>query len=113
MKVTILGFELKSGKFTPEGKKKSIAFNNLHLHCSYNNDYEEGQNYGFGSSVISEKIKNEPDRIRRIFGCLVTSDDLESMVGCDYEFSYNQNGKLDKIYPLDSPAEPAAEKKGS
>lgn len=113
MTVTILGFEVKSGKFTPEGKKKSISFNNLHLYGSVNNDYVEGNNFGFGSSVISEKIKNDPDRIRRIFGSLVTTNDLESMVGSAYEFSYNQNGRLDRIYPIDSTDKPAAEKKGA
>lgn len=107
MIVTILGFELKSGKFTPEGKKKPISFNNLHLYGSFNNDYKEGDNYGFGSSVISEKIKNDPDRINRIFGSLVTVDDLESMVGRDFEFSYNQKGGLNRIYPIDTLSESA------
>ena len=114
MIVTILGFELKSGKFTPKGKKKAISFSNLYLYCSYNNDYEEGSNYGFGCSILSVKIKNDPDRIKRIFGSIITTNDLESMVGCVYEFSYNQNGKLDSIYPVEPPAElPAAEKKGA
>ncbi len=76
-------------------------------------DYEEVSNHGFGCSILSEKIKNDLDRIKRIFGSLVTTDDLEAMVGCAYGFSYNQNGKLDRIYPVELPDELLAEKKGA
>ncbi len=113
MKATIIGFEIRSGKFTPEGKIEEVSFNNLFINATFENSYKEGNNYGFGSSVISEKIKNTPEVIERIFGSLVTVDDLESMVGSDFEFSYNQKGRLHKIYSLEAPAKPAAEKKGA
>ncbi|MDE6580533.1 MAG: hypothetical protein K2K41_08375 [Ruminiclostridium sp.] len=48
----ILGVERKSGEF--DGNKgKTIAYDNIYLHCSKCNDYSSEGSFGIGESVNS------------------------------------------------------------
>lgn len=113
MLVTIVGTEVKSGTFTPEGKTESMSYNNVMVYATKDNTYAEGKNFGFGSIPVTLKIKNEPNRISKIFGYIPTPDDLNDMVGQAYEFYFNEKGVIEKIVSPETSAKPAAEKKGA
>ena len=68
MLATIVGTEVKSGTFTPEGKTESMSYNNVMVYATKDNTYAEGKNFGFGSIPVTLKIKNESTRISKIFG---------------------------------------------
>lgn len=114
MLVTVIGTEVKSGTFTPEGKQESIPYNNLFVYAIKDNTYQESNNFGFGCVPVTLKIKNETTRISKIFGTVPTVDDLNSMVDGEYEFYFNEKGVIEKIVPAAAPSEPKAadDKKG-
>ena len=110
---TIVGTEVKSGTFTPEGKNESMSYNNVMIYAIKDNTYAEGKNFGFGSIPLTLKIKNEPTRITKIFGYIPTPDDLAGMVGQVFEFYFNEKGVIEKIVSPDISAKPVVEKKGA
>lgn len=113
MLVTIIGIEIKSGSFTPEGKSQAMDYNNLMVYGMKDNTYTDEKNMGIGSSPITLKIKNKPDTIKKVFGFIPATDDLENMVGQAYEFYFNEKGAIDKIVIPETSSKPSAEKKGA
>ncbi len=113
MLVTIVGIEVKSGVFTPEGQSKEVPYNNLWVYAMKDNTYAEGNNFGCGSVPVTLKIKNESNRIAKIFGCIPTPDDLSAMVDQAYEFYFNEKGVIDKIASAEAVSAPAVAKKGA
>lgn len=113
MLVTIVGFEVKSGSFTPDGQTQPKAYNNLNVYGMKDNTYSDENNFGIGSSPIYLKIKNKPEVITKVFGFIPTQQDLENMIGQAYEFYFNEKGVIDKIVIPETFAKPAAENKGA
>ena len=112
MLATIIGIEIKSGTFIPEGKSESVAYNNLWIYAIKDNTYEEGNNFGKGCLPVTLKIKNEPNRISKIFGCIPTMQQLDDMVDQVFELYFNEKGVIDKIVSPEVTVKPA-EKKGA
>ena len=112
MLVSIIGIEIKSGTFIPEGKSESLAYNNLWIYAIKDNTYDEGANFGIGCLPVTLKIKNEPNRISKIFGYIPTAQQLADMVNQAFEFYFNEKGVIDKIVSPETSSKPA-EKKGA
>lgn len=121
MNGTVIGIEVKSGTFIPEGKTQAVPYNNLFIYAIKDNTYQDENNFGFGCVPVTLKIKNETTRITKIFGFVPSMDDLNGMVDSDYEFYFNEKGVLEKIVPVESPsaapveapAKASVEKKGA
>lgn len=118
---TVIGIEVKSGTFTPEGKTQTVPYNNLFIYAIKDNTYQDENNFGFGCVPVTLKIKNETTRITKIFGFVPSMDDLNGMVDSDYDFYFNEKGVLEKIVPVEppsaapveAPVKASAEKKGA
>ena len=112
MNVIVVGADFRIGDFVPEGKKERVDYSNLFLTALYKNEYKDGKNIGFGYSAVCEKIKFNKENMERLFGCVLSVDDVDSMREHHYEFSYNNKGVLCGIYPIDPPDQPSSRKKG-
>lgn len=113
MDVIVVGADIRRGEFVPEGKKDEVAYSNLFLTALYKNEYKEGKNIGFGYASVCEKIKFTDENMIRLFGCVLSEDDIDSMREHHYEFSYNNKGVLCGIYAINPPDQPVSGKKGA
>ena len=96
----ILGVERKSGDFE-SNKGKTIAYDNIYLHCSKCNDYSSEGSFGIGDSVKSFKIKNSPDVITSVFGSQLTKDDLASLIGQKVQIFFDEFKNVDYVSVID------------
>ncbi len=100
MVATVIGTEIKSGKFSDPKTGQEIIYNNIFVYCSKDNNYESSGSVGFGSAPVTVKLKNSPAIISSVFGSVLTADDLESMVGEKFNLFYNEKGVIDSIVPV-------------
>lgn len=107
MSVTFAG--IGKGEFENE-KKELVNYNNVKIYALKPNTYEKGESFGYGKVPVEIKIKNDPELLVSIFGFVPTKDDLISMVGQDYNITFDDNKNVDCIMPLPAPA---AAKKGA
>ena len=106
MSVTWAG--IGKGEFEND-QKKLVEYNNVKIFALKPNTYEKGESFGFGKVPVEIKIKNDPELLASIFGFVPTKDDLKSMVGNDYNITFDDKKSVDCIMPAPAPA-PAAKK---
>lgn len=104
MIITVTGVEHRKGTFPDKKTGEIVDFDNIQIYFigPIQNPTKEG--FAVGKASMVEKLKNDKDVISAVFGFVPTADYFKSMVGKDYEFYYNQKGKLDMIKPYDPPA---------
>lgn len=99
--IKVMGYERKSGDFTPSGATAPISYDNVILHIT-NDDC--GVDGFVGTSCEQLKIKSKD--IPKIFGC--TYDELILFKDCPVELKYSLVGGkpvLSKIVRLDTPTD--------
>ncbi|MBD5080346.1 MAG: hypothetical protein HDT44_01105 [Ruminococcaceae bacterium] len=97
MVVEVIGTEIKSGSFTDPKTGKSIDYNNLFLYCTKENTYSSEGSFGFGKSLLTVKIKNTVENVTSVFGVCLSADDLEGMIGQNYNVYYNEKQQVDSV----------------
>lgn len=112
MIMNVIGVELRQGNFTDKKTGKDVDYNNIMIYALKPNTYEKKDNASFGSGKIPVeiKIKNDVDIVCSIFGTSITKDDLISMVGQDFNISFDDKQNVDCIMSVPAPA---ASKKGA
>ncbi len=112
MIMKVIGVELRQGNFTDKKTGKDVDYNNVMIYALKPNTYSNSKNNSFGSGQIPVeiKIKNDVDIVSSIFGTAITKDDLVSMVGQEYNISFDDKKNVDCIMSVPAPA---ASKKGA
>lgn len=100
--VILIGAEVKCGTFTDKQTKKEVSYDNLYLYFqSFEElDNPENENFAFGRSTASYKVKNETENLQKIFKGLYKDDQgewLKSLVGTDFEIIENRYGGLQRV----------------
>lgn len=105
MIMTVIGVEHRKGSF--ENKQgKNVEYDNIMIYALKPNSYENNSNgsFGFGQIYVEIKIKNDVDVVRSIFGTAITKDDLISMVGQEYNITFDDKKNVDSIMSVPAPA---------
>lgn len=112
MILQVIGVEHRKGNFTDK-QGKNIDFDNIMIYALQPNTYDKnnGETFGSGKIPVEIKIKNDVDVVRSIFGSTITKDDLISMVGQEYNITFDNKKNVDSIMSVPAPAVPA--KKGA
>lgn len=103
MLLNVIGVERKKGEYN------GISYDNIYIHTIGPNTNNNKDGFAFGKIPTTVKIKNDKAISTAIFGTVPTIDDLQAMIGQDYDFYFNQKGNVDRIIPY----EPPAAKKGA
>ena len=97
--ILIVGYERKTGEFTPEGSNTKLSYDNIMIHI-LNDDC--GIDGFVGSSC--EQLKVKAKDVPKVFGC--TCEDLLDFIGCPVNLVYSLVGgrpTLNRIVKLDVP----------
>lgn len=108
MIMKVIGVELRKGTFSDN--TRMIEYNNIMIHALKPNTKNNGESFSAGSIPVSVKIKNDVSVIEAIFGSPLTKDDLISMVGFDYDITFDDKKQVDRVVSVPAPA---ASKKGA
>lgn len=103
MILQVIGVEHRKGSF-PDKQGKIIDFDNIHIYALQPNTYEKNETFGSGKIPVEIKIKNDVDIVRSIFGTTITKDDLISMVGQEYNITFDNKKNVDCIMSVPAPA---------
>lgn len=103
MLLNVIGVEHKQGVFSDD-KGKEISYNNIYVYAIGPNTNKNKDGFAFGKIPTTVKIKNDVDIVSAIFGTVPTLDDLQAMIGQDFDFYFNQKGNIDRIVPYEPPA---------
>lgn len=110
MIMNVIGVEHRQGNFTNK-QGKNVDFDNIIIYALKPNTYKkENNSFGSGKIPVEVKIKNDVDIVCSIFGTAITDDDLLSMVGQDFNISFDDKQNVDSIMSVPAPA---ASKKGA
>lgn len=101
MIMQVIGVELKKGEFTDPNTQKTISYDNIFIYALKPNVYSTSSCFGSGKCPVTVKLKNDVDLVSAVFGSRIASGDLEAMIGKDYDFFYNEKGKIDRIISSD------------
>lgn len=109
MILQVIGVELRKGDFT-NNKGENIKFNNIMIYALQPNTYDKGEGnaFGYGKIPVEVKLKNDSDVVRSVFGSVLTKDDFISMVGQEYNITFDNKKNVDSIMPVPVPAKKGA-----
>lgn len=114
MIMKVIGVELRQGNFTDKKTGKDVDYNNIMIYAlkpnTYSNSNSNNNSFGSGQIPVEIKIKNEVDIVSSIFGTAITKDDLVSMVGQEFNISFDDKKNVDCIMSVPAPS---ASKKGA
>ena len=110
MIMKVIGVEHRKGNFTNK-QGENIVFDNIMIYALKPNTYESKETFGSGHIPVEIKIKNDVDTVRSIFGSAITKDDLISMLGQEYNITFDDKKNVDTIMSAPAPAVPV--KKGA
>lgn len=88
--------------FYRQADKKEVSYDNLYVYFSSFEELDnpENENFAFGRSTASYKVKNETENLQKIFKGLYKDDQgewLKSLVGTDFEIIENRYGGLQRV----------------
>ena len=107
--MNVIGVEHKPPGEFETSQKKLIKYDNIYIYAAKSNTYDKEDSFACGKVPVTIKIKNDRDTVSSIFGTCPTIDDLKSMVGRDFDFSYDEKGNVIGIADL----APSPVKKGA